>query len=199
MNDHDSQSTLEDARQILRQLVLEYRSIPLILVDRVQPQRCPIVISQFAVWLLDTSIDTMRFDWQRELHAKLRELHLQRINGESTELESWNSTHADSLAGSKLWPPEWLSASCFPSAPPIARTAAAIAIAQYRLQRETRKNTPRVNYRNVQAETLRCLLSSHTRITEVAALQSISATEMGPHDNLAVPVLIDSAGVPMNR
>lgn len=164
MNDPIPQNTFENARHVLRQLVLEYRSISLALVDCIEPESCLIVVSQFAVWLLDTSKDTLRFDWQRELHSKVRELHLQRSHGELVDMELWNALNADSLAGSKLWPPEWLCATCFPSAPPIARTAAAIAIAQYRLHREMSESVSQIDYRKVQADMLQTLLSSRTEI-----------------------------------
>ena len=207
MNNPGPQNTFDYAQQMLRQLVLEYRSIPRDLVDRIEPESCLIIVSQFAVWLLDTSMDTLRLDWQRELHSKVRELHRQRSHGELVDMESWNSVNADSLAGSKLWPPEWLCASCFPSAPPIARTAAAIAIAQYRLHREKGDNVSRIDYRKVQADMLQTLIASHIEIVssalalmdddelqQDAALQSLVVAEIGPQSISAVPALIEALG-----
>ncbi|MEQ1830295.1 MAG: hypothetical protein ABL921_30340 [Pirellula sp.] len=144
----------EADRETLRRLAILYRSFPMDLIDRVAPERCPLIISQFAIWLLDSSLKTLRFDWQYELHAKLRELHEQRIRGEPIDQMLWNSLQADTLAGSKLWPPQWVSVSSDPWGSPLARTAVAIGAALIRHDRETGKEIRVGEHSQAQANAL---------------------------------------------
>lgn len=159
MKPDQAESDLEAVRQTLRRVALEYRPFDLALVDAAEPARCAIILQKFAVWLLDSSVEILRTDEMRQMHGKIRELYVQRLSGAQVDSAEWSSLKADCLAASRLWPPEWLCAPCFPHAPGLARAAATIAFAISRKRRDQGAPWSLQECREGQAAALRELLS----------------------------------------
>ena len=151
----------DTAKEQLRLLAIEYRGFPIELLNEVEPQHCPIILSEFAVCLLDSAIDTPSSDAQRGLLGKVRNLHVQRAKGETVEGNEWELLQDDSLAASKLWPAEWLCSAQFPWSPPIARAAVTIAGAKFRWLRDLGDAPSAGVLRDAQAKLLREILSKY--------------------------------------
>ena len=154
----------EIANEQLRLLAIEYRGFSLDLLDKIEPHQCPIILSEFGVWLLDSAAHTLRFDEHREIVAMIRTMHVKRASGETIDSEQWKSLQADSLAAVKLWPAQWLGGEVFPWSPPIARAAMAIALAECQLRKDRGELASMLEIRESQAKQLRDILSKYGAI-----------------------------------
>lgn len=153
----------ESPKDDLRLLVLEFRSLPISLADGLDLNACRTVISQFALWLLEQSRDTLHSDEDRQTHARIQNLYLRQSRGEPVDSEEWISLRAEYLAASKFWPAEWICAPCLPSAPPIARAAATIALVRFRTQPKTGEPASFPELRAFQAGILGGFLARYRR------------------------------------